>query len=98
MSRSYKKTPRCGDKKDGFYKRLYNKRIRKLPFDETLQHKTYKRYQQAYDICDYQSVGDTFEQYWEGVVGRWYAWRHQYEPFPDRDEEYQKYMKWFKRK
>ena len=32
MSRSYKRTPRSGDKKDKFFKRYENHRLRKLPF------------------------------------------------------------------
>ena len=46
MSRSYKRTPRCGDKKDKFFKKAYNKRLRKLPYERDLDGCTYKKYNQ----------------------------------------------------
>ena len=98
MSRSYKKTPRSGDTKDKYFKRYANKKLRRLPLDETLQHKQYKKNFCSWEICDYETVGETFEQHWEQALRSWYMWRHRYEPYPNREEEYQKYMKWYKRK
>lgn len=99
MSKSYKKTPRCGNKKDKFFKRYYNKRVRK-DISETsgLNHNQYKKYKQAYDICDYESVGCQFSQHWEQCIKKWYQWRYLYEPFPDEKEEYRKWYRWYKSK
>ena len=43
MSRSYKKTPRSGDKKNKFFKKYANRKYRKLPLEDTVQHKSYKK-------------------------------------------------------
>ena len=99
MSRSYKHTPRSGDTKDKFFKRYSNHKIRRLPIDEhPLKGKAYKKVLHDYSICDYETVGTSFEQYWERLVKRWHEWRWQYEPFPDRDKAYQEYHRWFIRK
>ena len=63
MSRSKKKTPRSGDEKDKFFKRYENRRLRKLPFEHTLNHNTYKKYGECWNICDYETVGISFERY-----------------------------------
>lgn len=99
MSRSYKHTPRSGDTKDKFFKRYSNHKIRRLPIDEyPLKGKAYKKVLHDYSICDYEIVGTSFERYWERLIKRWYEWRWQYVPFPDRDEAYQEYCRWFIRK
>ena len=98
MSRSYKYTPRAGDKKDKFFKKYSNRRLRKLPLEETYSHKTYKKANQSWNICDYESVGITFEEFWKERVGFWYRWRYQYEPFPDKKQAYKDYCRWFLRK
>ena len=97
MSRSYKHTPRSGDTKDKFFKKYANRKVRRLPTDEhPLKGKAYKKVFCQYDICDYETVGTSFEQYWERLVKRWHEWR--YEEFPSRDEAYQEYCRWFIRK
>lgn len=62
MSRSYKHTPRCGDKKSKFVKNQANRKIRRnkniTPFN-----KSYRKYHQSWDICDYESVGTSFNEY-----------------------------------
>ena len=62
MSRSFKHTPRCGDKKDKFYKNYANRRLRRKQLIHNLQHKTYKKDTCSYDICDYEEVGLIFEE------------------------------------
>lgn len=97
MSRSYKKTPRCGDQKDKIYKRISNKKVRKCK--DTLNNKSYKKLFCSYDICDYETVGETFNQYYERAVSNWYRYGWKYgDPFPDKRKVYQEYMRWFKRK
>ena len=99
MSRSYKHTPRSGDQKDRYFKRYANRRVRRLPIDEyPLKGKAYKKVLHDYSICDYETVGTSFEQYWESLVKRWYEWMWRSEPFPDRDEAYEEYRRWFIRK
>ena len=99
MSRSYKKTPRSGDTKDKFFKRYANRRLRRRKLDIDLQHKSYKKDFCSYDICDYETVGTSFENFWRDRVKWWHAWRKYYnEPFPTREEAWKDYNRWYKRK
>ena len=99
MSRSYKHTPRSGDQKDRFFKKYANRKVRRLPIDEhPLKGNIYKRVFCHYEICDFETVGISFEQYWERLVKRWHEWEWRYCPFPDREEAYQEYCRWFIRK
>ena len=43
MSRSYKHTPYCGDKKDKTLKKYANRRLRRRKLEHDLQHNSYKR-------------------------------------------------------
>ena len=99
MSRSYKHTPRSGDTKDKYFKKYANHKVRRLPIDEhPLKGKTYKKVLHDYSICDYETVGTSFEQYWKRLVKRWYEREWRYAPYPDRNEAYQEYCRWFIRK
>ena len=95
MSRSYKKTPRCGDKKDRKSKRLANKRFRRKQLTHDLQHNSYRKDYCTWRICDYEVIGTTFEQYWRVVksLNRWGR-----PPCPSREEAYQEWYRWYKRK
>ena len=86
MSRSRKRTPRSGDKKSKFFKRYANRRYRKSSLEDTLQHKGYKKTFCSYDICDYESIGMTFEEYWKMELRSWYRWR-QYYNYPKPNKE-----------
>lgn len=97
MSRSYKKTPRSGDTKDKFYKNYANRKLRRNKF-HNLQHSNYKKNFCSYDICDYEIVGETFEEWWEQCLKNWYRWKYLYAPFPSREKEYRKWYKYFKAK
>jgi hypothetical protein len=101
MSRSYKHTPRSGNKKDKFFKRYANRKVRhQLPTDKhSLKGAAYKKVFCQCNICDYETVGISFEQYWKRLVKSWYAWKRDYGyPYPDREKVYQEYCKWFLRK
>lgn len=37
----------------GFLKRLYNKRLRRLQIDSNFSYKTYRKYNNSWDIKDY---------------------------------------------
>ena len=44
MSRSYKKTPRSGDRKDKYFKRYANRRLRRMSLEHLdLKGKSYKK-------------------------------------------------------
>ena len=96
MSRSYKKTPRCGDKKDCKAKRRANKKLRRKQLTHNYQHKSYRKDYCSWDICDYEQVGTTFEQYWLSVVKSSRRWGNP--PYPNREEAYQEWYRWYKRK
>ena len=96
ISRSYKRTPRCGDKKDKYLKNYANRRLRQYPINKPpLNNCTYKKYNCQWDICDYDSVGISFERYWRRLKCRFHD-------RPDllgtKEEAYKEYIKWFIRK
>lgn len=97
MSRSYKKTPRCGDKKDKFMKNYANRILRRE--NKNYQNSSYKKRFCRYDICDYNSVYFTFEDWLHMRVRQWERWdRAKGDPYPDEKEEYRKWYKYYKRK
>lgn len=99
MSRSYKHTPRSGDKKSKYFKRYSNHKVRRLPIDEhSSKGKAYKKVLHDYSICDFETVGISFEQYWKSLVKRWHEWEWLYIPYPDRNKAYQEYCHWYIRK
>ena len=100
MSRSYKKTPRAGEKKNRFFKKYANRKFRRKVNDETvLKHNSYKKNFCYYDICDYEDVGTTFEQYYRGRIKWWRIFScYSNEPFPTREKAWQEYLRYFIRK
>ena len=100
MSRSFKHTPRCGDKKSGWYKRYYNRILRrnKLNPNYQLPHKNYRKLDRAYMICDYESVHTSFEQYYLRMLSLWHSFGRRSEPRPTREQCRKEYEKFFIRK
>lgn len=99
MSRSYRHTPRAGQRKDKDYKKLANRRLRRLPIDSLpLNNKSYRKHTCYYDICDYETVGTSFEEFWRERVKWWHAWRYRYDPYPTREQALKDYNRWYKRK
>ena len=100
MSRSYKHTPRAGDTKDKFFKKYANRRVRRLPIDEpSLNYKSYKKMTCSWNICDYETVGTSFEQYWKRLAKSWHRWHMECDiPYPNRNEAYKEYYRQFLRK
>lgn len=90
MSRSYKHTPRAGDKKDKFFKRYANKKLRRNKLNHNLQNSSYKKNFPTWDICDYESVNKSFEQY---VYNR-----KKYKTFTNIKDEKEAYNKMYIRK
>ena len=97
MSRSYKKVARSGDVKDKFYKNYSNRKIRRRKY-ETFPHMSYKKVLGQWDICDYNSVYYSFEEYWESEVRWWREYFYKWKPFPDKKECYRKWYRWYKMK
>ena len=98
MSRSYKKTPRSGDRKDKFFKKYANRKVRRDKMESGLRHNSYKKKFCHYDICDYEDVGTTFEQFWRQRIHSWHRWGYKYNPYPNREEAYKDYCRWYIRK
>ncbi len=100
MSRSYKHTPYCGDRKNKYMKRYANKRVRQRLKDSDYLPVAadYKKFFCSYDICDYYWLEFDFEAYYQKEVSSWYEWRYRYDPFPTREEVWQYYARWYLRK
>ena len=100
MSRSYKHTPRAGEKKDKEMKRIANRKFRRQRnYNETLHHKQYRKNFCCYDICDYEEIGTSFEEYWQFLMGQWYRWQQYYDiPYPNKEQAKKDYFKYFIRK
>jgi hypothetical protein len=102
MSRSYKKTPWCGNHKGKDKKRCANKVVRmwlKEHPDIALKCGQYKKLYERWDICDYGWI-TTWEEYWEHSVRLHEEWlrRGWKSEEPDKKEEYRRWLKWHKSK
>lgn len=100
MSRSYKHTPRCGDKKDRDMKKLANRKLRHNPTDYFLHHNSYKKNFCSWDICDYETVAYTFEMHWQDCLDSWHR-QILYHPdisYPNKEKEYRRWYRWYKSK
>ena len=102
MSRSYKHTPRSGQRKNKFIKQYANRKLRREKLKEDVpQYGGYRKRTERWDICDYETVGETFEQYYERELFFWNCWTRfgrWKEEFPDREELKAEYNKSFIRK
>lgn len=66
MSRSYMKHPYIGDKKNKYMKKLSNKKIRQIPFEDTFYSPgDYKKSNlvDSYEICDYKVSVSNFHKW-----------------------------------
>lgn len=104
MSRSYKKSNYCGDKKDKELKRLANHRVRqrlKNNLDYTPKPGDFKRMFESWEICDYGWLC-SWEEYWNRQC-EWYYCDHAKRWFgnqdpPDYAEEYRIWHRYYKMK
>ena len=104
MSRSYKKTPWCGDRKGKDKKRIANHIVRqylKNHMDLNLKPGDYKKLYETWDICDYGWTS-TWEQYWASEW-RSYHWMcsmfpHRDNKEPNKEECYRRWLKFYHRK
>lgn len=91
MSRSYKHTPRAGERKSKFYKKYANRRMRHT--DDTYNYGRYRKYSHCYDICDYEQVGTSLKEYIRRrKINRFHI------PLPPLEEIIEEYYKEFIRK
>lgn len=104
MSRSYKKTPYCGDNKSNGMKKVANHKVRRLlknP-DVDFPHKAYRKAFCSWDICDYKYIQSSFESYYRDELRRWAEWRryswYKEKPKPTREECWKDYCKIYIRK
>ena len=101
MSRSYKHTPRCGERKGKQKKRVANHKVRRMKLREDIpQFAGYRKLYERWDICDYETIGLSFDAYCQKEY-RWWAsssYRDKEEAFPDRQTLQKEYNKWYIRK
>lgn len=103
MSRSYKHTPYAGLKKDKFFKKYANRRLRRRKLEHDLQHKSYQKDFCSWEICDYKEIGTrNFEEYYKSCIQWWQdnqsrGWMRGV-PFPTREECWKEYHKRYIRK
>ena len=99
MSRSYKKTPYSGDKKNKCLKNQANRRIRRYQ-GEISNGRKYRRFLDSWEICDYYDI-TSFEKYWQICLKHhnwWTSFRGIKEDPPTREEVYREWYKYYKRK
>ena len=96
MSRSYKKTPRSGDKKDKFFKTYANRKIRRDK-KEPLNNGNYKKAFCSYNICDWETIGYDFDAWLKESIQLQNTVRRNNSSL-SKKEEYRKWYKSFKAK
>ena len=104
MSRSYKKTPWCGDRKGKAKKRIANRKLRSAlnrnP-DLVLPIGGHRKFTETWDICDYGWLC-SWASYWDQAL-RSYEWEkmtfpgRKVEP-PDKKKEYRRWLKYYRNK
>ena len=99
MSRSYKKTPYCGDKKGKSKKRFANSKVRNVlkNFKNKLPYMKYKRVYEQYDICDYGWIR-TWDEYWKIILNSYKKYPELYKYPPNKKDEYRSWYKYYKMK
>ena len=100
MGRSYTRTPYSGERQNQEDKRLANKRVRqqlKLA-DELPQGSSYRKMYESWNIRDY-GWKSTWREYWNHQLKFWHTWgRWQGQEFPDREQAYWDWYKYYKMK
>lgn len=99
MSRSYKKTPWCGEQKNKADKRNANKKVRmflKNPNNHLLKS-DYKKIFESWEICDYGWV-ISWNEYWNNCLSSYNEHPEWYKEPPNKKVEYRKWYKYYKMK
>lgn len=99
MSRSYKKSSYCGDKKGKYKKRVANHTVRNYLKDinKILSKGGFKKVFCSYDICDYWWL-QSWEEYWEDCLRGYKEHPEWYKQPPNKKEEYRSWYKSYKMK
>ena len=101
MSRTYKKTPYCGDNKGKTNKRIANKKVRMFlkNFNEVLKYSDYKKISETYNICDYYWIKKK-KNYWKRCLKNYYEYNSAgiKTEYPDKKEKYRRWYKMYKMK
>ena len=96
VSRSYKHTPRCGDRKGKYSKRYANRKVRRVRIEDSFpQYGGYKKMFESWNICDYEIKAKTFERYYADLL-KWSI--RDGTPFPNWTHSRNQYEKLFLRK
>ena len=104
MSKSYKKTPYCGESKGKKKKKIANRRVRRQlnrNLDLDARNGNYKKLYNSWNICDY-GWRTTWEEYWEKELN-WYNKKCYLFPNkkferPNKKESYQRWLRYYYRK
>lgn len=104
MSRSYKKTPYLGDKKNKFFKKYANRKIRRTSYQ--FKGNSYRKNFPQYDICDYIYLAPSFQTFCKLEIANWKekqvflagtSW-YKEEPCPTYEQLKKDYDKYYRRK
>ena len=97
MSRSYKKTPYCGDNKGKAKKRVANSKLRTKLKDHDFilaNGNAYKKVYESYNICDYGWI-TSWREYWEICIRMWHRYGGDK---PDKKQEYRYWVHHYRNK
>jgi len=97
MSRSYKRTPYCGDNKGKAKKRSANAKVRTKMKDLDFilaNGNAYKKVYESYNICDFGWV-TSWQEYWDICIRHWHRYGGEY---PDKKEEYRYWLHHYRNK
>lgn len=104
MSRSYKKTPWCGDRKGKAKKRIANHKMRRAlngDPDLILPIGGHRKFTETWDICDYGWLC-SWTSWWDRAL-RDYEWQKMVFPdrpieLPNKKREYKRWLKYYRSK
>ena len=99
MSRSYKKTPWCGDKKGKWKKRRASKVVRrylKCHPEDPCQGAQYKKIYCSWEICDYGFLRP-WEEYWT-FIQEVNSHMPAHKARRSQEDEYRYWYRWYKAK
>lgn len=103
MSRSYKKHLYAGDKQNKKDKQIANRKFRhNVNYNEDSicnKGNIYKKTFESWDIRDYGSIAQNFEEFYNHQIFIWEHWgQYINKPYPSKKEAKKLYDKLFKRK
>lgn len=76
MSRSYKKTAVLNERKNGFVKKNYNRRLRRRKLEELYDNGgSYKKMFEPWDICDWVHIAKSRARFADEMIMDWFLYR-----------------------